>query len=34
MVALRIGVLVWGSTESFPNKSVFIKNVSVTSGKS
>ena len=31
MVALRICVLVCGSTEQFPKKSVFIKTVSVTS---
>ena len=30
MVALRICVLVFASTEQFPNKNVFIKTVSVT----
>ena len=30
MVALRIRVLVFASTEQFPNKNVFIKTVSVT----
>ena len=31
MVALRMLVLMCASTEQFPNKSVFIKTVSVTS---
>ena len=31
MVALRICVLVCASTEQFPNESVFIETVSVTS---
>ena len=31
MVALRVCVLVCASTEQFPNKSIFIKTVSVTS---